>query len=398
MARAALAAWRLLPAPVRRWPPRGAARRYSGFAGADEHARADVDAHAEMTPHPVSCQDLLRCLEPWRAAKFVHSEMPIRYAERIRWIERIKDWRRIPQLVQVYWIHLETFQAFRSVERHPTLDSFTEVVQKAVEDQREVVRLMATSMHRLQEIAGDDYAPGFIDEFLDGFLLNRFGSNVLMSQYLALLKPTERTTGIIDTRCDAAEVCRQAAGEVLRITHDYTGRRPLIRVEARSAHGSDEGVPRFSYIPSALRYIMAELLKNSCRATVDVVQTDQELDARPINIVVCADDRRVAICTSDQAGGIPFDIGSHVWSYLYSTAHGTGAQKLRANELAGFGVGLPLSRLYARYLGGSLDLISLPGYGVHAYLFLPRLESKQLEVLPDMDMHFPHHSIGEHVL
>lgn len=57
-----------------------------------------------------------------------------------------------------------------------------------------------------------------------------------------------------------------------------------------------------------------------------------------------------------------------------------------------------VSRLYARYLGGSLDLISLPGYGVHAYLFLPRLESKQLEVLPDMDMHFPHHSIGEHVL
>ena len=45
--------------------------------------------------------------------------------------------------------------------------------------------------------------------------------------------------------------------------------------------------------------------------------------------------------------------------------------------------GLPLSRLYARYLGGALDLVSLPGYGTHAYVNLPRVQSQQVEVVPD---------------
>merc|ERR1719188_1079334 len=85
---------------------------------------------------------------------------------------------------------------------------------------------------------------------------------------------------------------------------------------------------------------------------------------------------------SDRAGGIPFDVGQHVWSYLYTTAN---KDKKKATALAGFGVGLPLSRLYASYLGGSLDLVSLPGYGTHAYIYFPRLSDEQVEVVPDKD-------------
>lgn len=39
---------------------------------------------------------------------------------------------------------------------------------------------------------------------------------------------------------------------------------------------------------------------------------------------------------------------------------------------AGFGMGLPLSRLYARYFGGSLKLRPLEGYGTDAYIHLHR--------------------------
>jgi signal transduction histidine kinase len=95
------------------------------------------------------------------------------------------------------------------------------------------------------------------------------------------------------------------------------------------------------------------------------------------------------ICIKDRAGGIPFDVGQHVWSYLYSTKKKRDGiddlEKSGATELAGFGVGLPLSRLYASYLGGSLNLVSLPGYGTHAYVFLPRLPQELVEIVPGRD-------------
>jgi pyruvate dehydrogenase kinase 2/3/4 len=49
--------------------------------------------------------------------------------------------------------------------------------------------------------------------------------------------------------------------------------------------------------------------------------------------------------------------------------------------LAGYGYGLPLSRLYARYFGGDMQVISMEGYGTDAYLHINRLGNVQ-EPLP----------------
>lgn len=71
---------------------------------------------------------------------------------------------------------------------------------------------------------------------------------------------------------------------------------------------------------------------------------------------------------------------------MYTTANrpqleedeGTGEYRA---PLAGFGYGLPLSRLYARYFGGDLRLLSMEGYGTDAYLHLSRLSDTE-EPLP----------------
>lgn len=90
---------------------------------------------------------------------------------------------------------------------------------------------------------------------------------------------------------------------------------------------------------------------------------------------------------SDEGGGIPRSGLAKIWTYLYSTAisplddmEDTGEADGPA-VLAGYGYGLPLSRLYARYFGGDLQIISMEGYGTDAYLHLNRLGNVQ-EPLP----------------
>jgi len=69
---------------------------------------------------------------------------------------------------------------------------------------------------------------------------------------------------------------------------------------------------------------------------------------------------------SDEGGGIPRSGLSRIFTYLYSTAENP-PDLDEHNEgvtMAGYGYGIPISRLYARYFGGDLQIISMEGYGM----------------------------------
>ena len=164
-----------------------------------------------------------------------------------------------------------------------------------------------------------------------------------------------------------------------------TSVKPFASLQAGRVGPLENNPCYFSLIPSYLRYIMCELLKNSFRATL--LTSEVDINSRPVRIRVCRDVHHVAIKVSDEAGGIPFEVGDQIWSYMYGTAAKIGNMKQLSikkdsdlenpQNLTGYGVGLPCARLYARYLGGKLSLTSYPGYGTQAHLILPRLESQE---------------------
>ena len=105
----------------------------------------------------------------------------------------------------------------------------------------------------------------------------------------------------------------------------------------------------------------------------------------PIRVVIAEGAEDVTIKISDEGGGIRRSGLQRIWTYLYTTADSPLLDMVpdtMANGpavLAGYGYGLPLSRLCA--ILRDLQVISMDGYGTDAYLHLNRLGNVQ-EPLP----------------
>jgi len=353
----------------------------------NEFIKAEVAFFADQAPNSISLREVLDASTPELAAQLSVKELPIRFAQRIVQIESLQGWDSYPELVKIHSLYCQSFREFRLVELDlDNLDSFTDVVLKIKGRMRSVIPVLATAMRAVQVSQNLDDAT--IGEWLDTFLLSRIGSEMLKSQYLACINARigakSGRHGIVDDRCDPAHICEQAArhAQKLCMQHFKLKQNVIIKVESVDLDGARR--IRFPYVPQYLFYIMVEMLKNSARATVEVAKGDPvEIERRPILITVGADPSEVAIRVHDVAGGIPFSVADRVWSYMYSTSPDSKSGSdfsQQGTPLAGYGVGLPLSRLYARYLGGSLHLQSLPGIGTRAYLYLKRLETEAREM------------------
>jgi pyruvate dehydrogenase kinase 2/3/4 len=109
----------------------------------------------------------------------------------------------------------------------------------------------------------------------------------------------------------------------------------------------------FAYAPGHLSHILFELLKNSLRAVVERFGAEYEAGGGrypTIRVVVVEGREDITIKISDEGGGIPRSAIPLIWTYMYTTMEGQGIdQDFHATDfkapMAGFGYGLPLSRL-----------------------------------------------------
>lgn len=134
------------------------------------------------------------------------------------------------------------------------------------------------------------------------------------------------------------------------------------------------------YVPSHLFHMLFELFKNSMRATVELHENSEE-GLPPVKAKVTLGKEDLSIKISDRGGGVPLRKIDRLFNYMYSTAP-TPSLEQGAVPLAGFGYGLPISRLYARYFQGDLKLYSMEGVGTDAVVYLKALSSESFERLP----------------
>ncbi|KAL9002641.1 MAG: hypothetical protein Q9188_004441 [Gyalolechia gomerana] len=218
-----------------------------------------------------------------------------------------------------------------------------------------------------------------IQSFLDRFYMSRIGIRMLIGQHIALTDQRQHTepnyVGIICTKTNVQELAQEAIENARFVCEDHYGLFDAPKVQLVC-----EPDLNFMYVPGHLSHMLFETLKNSLRAVVETHGQDKQ-DFPVTKVIVAKGNEDITIKISDEGGGIPRSAIPLVWTYMYTTVETTPSLDPDFNKsdfkapMAGFGYGLPISRLYARYFGGDLKLISMEGYGTDVYMHLNRLSS-----------------------
>jgi len=380
-------------------------RRLTTTVSSEEDLLVDMEALealASQRPTPLRLKDMHMYAstgdpaQRLRNAQFLHKELPIRMAQRAMDLltlpHGLNETSHVRKVASIYLKYIEMFQQTAPPTTLQEEQAFTDMLQNIILDRQKIPMSIAKGINSWYE-NNKDVDPEHLQEMEDAlyrFMTARVGLRFL-TQHHILSDPNRNPEefeyaktelGCIQTDCDPVEEIRQVIEQVTQQTKDCYGCCPQIELVDRNLDKNKTG---FTYVPHHLQYMVAELLKNSCRATVD--KHYGEDDMPPIRVVVVQGKEDVTIKVCDQGGGAPRSTMEKIWKFAHSTSPSLEQEtefakdSFSGGKIRGFG--LPLARIYARYFGGELTLLSMEGHGVDAYLYLPRL-GYQCEKLPQL--------------
>jgi pyruvate dehydrogenase kinase 2/3/4 len=237
-----------------------------------------------------------------RNSQFLHRELPIRVAQRaIDLLTLPYGLNRTKEVQSVANTYLQYLAAIRNSPFPTNAESdraFTDVLKSFILDRHSIPMAIAKGLQSLEDnrrAPMDMRRLAEMEEALSRFFTARVGLRFLVehhvltgneensdSLYRAQLEaeggldmlekepltvpPSEEEYGCIQKDCDPVKEVKRTAARVAKLCRESYGIAPEIEV-VDCTRKVDVNVP-FTYVPHHLRYMVAELLKNSCRATV----------------------------------------------------------------------------------------------------------------------------------
>jgi len=323
-----------------------------------------------------------------RHAAWIQRELPLRLAH------RLADFMMLPHMVvcnahfnEVFQLFLHAFETLaqtRHVQDVASAAEFAEVLRRNVLSHDCMVRPFSEGYSDLQVFL-DDLVE--LDAFIDQTFKTRIGNRVLADHFLEVHAAWCKgaagapSTGIVHPSCQPAEVIEELAESLGRLCEDLYGIKPKVEL-------SGQVDTSLSFIPDHLDLMLKEILKNSFRATIERHSADPA-GVPPVSVEIMKGSFDVTLKVSDCGGGMRREILQQVWKYGYSSTSSDvpseavdsggvfgglcGQDRISFRQLAGYGFGLPLSRVYARYFGGDIVVQSMHGYGTDVYLNINHL-------------------------
>lgn len=354
-------------------------------------------------------------------------------ADKTRLAHRLREMQKLPYVVVtnphlslVYELYYKAFEAFRRVPVIRSIeenDEYCKIIGANLEEHLSVIPNLIMGVLECQHLI----APDAMDSFAHAMLRARISRRVIAEQHLALTETfngpfhTTRTStehefvGEVLLRCNAHEIIRSTGKLAQELCKSTAG--PGSIVPKINIRGHLDAT--FPYVLSHLEYIVGELLRNSIQAVME--HHAGKGTPPPIDVLISEAPQQVMIRISDQGGGIPGDILPHLWSFNKGPRSESRLQNLEKvpalaatvqeiqvpspdsatsksrdvslSTLASrppslrLGMGLPMSRVYAEYWAGNLDVSNLEGYGLDAFLQISKLgnQNEQLTSRASID-------------
>eukprot|EP01063_Lacrimia_lanifica_P039661 TRINITY_DN8765_c2_g1_i1.p1 TRINITY_DN8765_c2_g1~~TRINITY_DN8765_c2_g1_i1.p1 ORF type:complete len:422 (+),score=143.25 TRINITY_DN8765_c2_g1_i1:51-1316(+) len=333
------------------------------------------------------------------SARRVQDEILVRLARAIRSFQNLPYIFGInPRIQDVYvkcwdwFVQLHEWeQQHGKVHDTVTEKKFTEHLLKVFEDHGNVMHCLRQGTAEVRELPSSDSVDfDYVDKFLTRFIMRRMSWRVLAESHLAYRNPKgPQFNGIFNLECRPLMIGHDAFSKAQYICESELGVAPDYVIKG-------DGAASFEYIDQHLQYVLLELMKNSMRATVNH-HSEKEKSGKSgklpkVVMRICHGDE-ITISLHDRGGGVPRHVAERIWSYGFTTVVESKPSTTNAyfpgmrgdsldiaamagdKALAGWGFGLPLSRCYVEYLGGTISIQNMPGYGCDTILTFPKLNS-----------------------
>lgn len=322
-----------------------------------------------------------------RSAQYLHRELPVRISHRIHGFRNLPFIVGCnPTILGVHELYIRSFHIlndFPEIKTKEDEERYSQVLKGLLEDHKDVVSLLAKGFKECKKHIEDEH---LVSRYLDRTLTSRLGIRMMTTHHLKLRECFgEDHVGIINISMKLKPVIEHWASFVQQLAEDKYGHAPEIRI---SGHVNS----KFPYIEMPLDYIIPELLKNAVRATVEGHKGTRGKNLPPIYVTLANNEIDFVIKISDRGGGIPHERVNQVMQYNFSTAEESTetlmqqpsifgnmmeeSNRTTSGPMHGYGFGLPTSRAYSDYLGGSLNLYSMQGLGTDVYLRLRHFDSQ----------------------
>lgn len=335
---------------------------------------AAILQHAATQPRPIHLHDLVK----WKQfngkspptedlllnARYVIEELTTRLAR------RLDAMRSLPLIVvlnphvsEIYNIYYNSFRVMSSMEPPRNTsenEKLVEILRSLVHFHSDTIPTLAKGFSQCKDLLGVET----INDILLNHLKARIGTRILAEHHIGLTNPIgDNFVGCIQTDLNPASVCEQTAKTVAELVGVQFGAYPALKIDL----GRDV---QLAYPPNHLEYILMELLKNSFRAVC--LHGDSFAEQNPITVTVIKSGLGVIIRIRDRGGGIVPGTEEELFQFAQTTVERDSEGLVEGEDvsLAGLGYGLPLSKAYAEFFGGKLQLQSYHGWGTDVYLTL----------------------------